>query len=194
MDELKHSIKIYLLFFGDTTKMLASYLLKVIDLIEDKDEDRKELEAADISLSLIMNIAGLLIHNAADCIKWHKQEAFNMIRQHTHKATGSVEELEHAYYNLSRTYHRVDFLFKAKHCAENKGPRIRIIKKKELLVGMAFVLDKISALTGVTYPTIFTSDHERLNNLNITQEELESMKDHVVVPFSQKAWLGICEA
>jgi hypothetical protein len=166
--------------------MLASYLLKVIDLVDNKDEEKRDSEAVDISLSLIMNIAGLLINNASDCIRWHQQRAFDMFRQH--KATGNVEELKETCNILIRTYNETNHIVKAfpHDCSKRKSEMIAT--KNRLLISMASVLDKTSALTGTTYPTIFTSDHTRLNNLNMTREELESMKDRVTAPF-KPVWL-----
>ncbi len=52
LDELKHSVRVYLLITRSPSPQLATFLLKVLDFVDDPDPARREAEIAKLSLHI----------------------------------------------------------------------------------------------------------------------------------------------
>lgn len=185
-DELKHSVRIYLLLFGGPTKDLAARLLKVIDILEDSNASeivddsngmrsalikRRETESYLLSLAIISDIADRLIIDVQNHIKWCKQTAFNMIRSKTAEpiVDEHITKLELACNNLINVFYNT-----------RRNPQIQCsIAKNSLLNNIASTLDVLSASSGEVYPTIFNMAGTKLNNLNISDVS-------VIAPFRDR--------
>ncbi len=56
-DELKHSIRTHLLIMAGPTQQLCSFMIKLIDFMEDSDSERKRQEMATLSYNIIEGLA-----------------------------------------------------------------------------------------------------------------------------------------
>lgn len=56
-NELKHSIRMHLLIMAGPTQQLCTFLVKLIDFMEDDKKDRKEKEMLGLSYSIIEGLA-----------------------------------------------------------------------------------------------------------------------------------------
>lgn len=52
LDELKHSVRVYLLITRSPSPQLATFLLKVLDFVDDPDPARRDAEIAKLSLHI----------------------------------------------------------------------------------------------------------------------------------------------
>lgn len=57
IDELKHSIRIHLLLMQGPTQQLCAMLLKLLDIMEDSDSERRNREANELAFNIIEGVA-----------------------------------------------------------------------------------------------------------------------------------------
>ena len=57
LDELRHSVRLYMILMNGPNAQLAALLLKTLDFIDDEDERRRNDEMAFLSLVIVQAIA-----------------------------------------------------------------------------------------------------------------------------------------
>jgi hypothetical protein len=68
LDEVKHSLKTHMALMGGPTAQLCVFSIKIIDFLEDQNEEQKEREMADLSLSIVLALA-LYVNQALEGVE-----------------------------------------------------------------------------------------------------------------------------
>lgn len=139
--ELKHSIRIHLLVMAGPSQQLCAFLVKVIDLVEDEDLPRRKAETLQLAFNVTEGIAK------------HVQEAIDA-RDRVAKQTGKPMPE-----NVRR---HADEIMIAVGKARSHPNRIEA--KNSVLAAIGKGLDALGTFTTATYPTIFDSAGNKLNN------------------------------
>lgn len=141
MRELKHSIRMHLLIMAGPSPQLCAFLVKTIDFIEDVDLDRRRTEMLALSFYIIEAI-GIYIQKSIDV-----------------RAAKMPEMPEHV-------KHRGDEILVI--IGKSRGIPDKIAAKNAVLRTVAEALDALGSFMKTTYPTMFDSKGNPLNNLEVT--------------------------
>jgi hypothetical protein len=141
IEELKHSIRIHLLIMAGPSQQLCAYLIKVIDLVEDTDIPRRKTETLQLAFSIV------------EAVAIHTQQAIDARNQVSKQKNNPMPEAVYRY---------ADELLVVVGQARSHPDKIEAKNSVLAVVGKA--LDALGTFTGSTYPTVFDSAGNRLNN------------------------------
>lgn len=153
IDELKHSIRIHMLILGGPSQQLCAFLLKIIDLIEDDKSERRLEETSRLAFSII-EVVGIHTQQAID-------SRYEVSRKKEHIMPESVRR-------------KSDSILVA--IGEARSTDDMVLAKNHILIAVASALDSLSTFTGSTYPTLFDSTGNRLNNHQPLSDAAEPLK------------------
>ncbi len=54
LEELKHSIRVYLLITRSPSPQLATFLMKIVDFLDDEDQERRRREMGKLALHIVV--------------------------------------------------------------------------------------------------------------------------------------------
>lgn len=131
LEELKHSIRIHLLVMQGPSAQLAVYLVKLIDIIEDSDHNRRSAEIGKLAFGIIEAVA-LQVHQSID--KYGQQAAIR-----------SLPFPEHV---QSKGDNLLVVVGKSRSLPD------KAVAKSALLKEIAAALRDLSSYTKIQYPTI----------------------------------------
>ena len=135
--ELKHSVRIHLLIMAGPSPQLCAFLVKTIDFIEDVDIDRCRNEMLALSFHIV------------EAIGIHIQRSIDV---RAAKVSGMPEHVKR----------RSDEILVI--IGKSRGISDKIAAKNAVLRAMAEALDALGSFMKTTYPTIFDSKGNQLNN------------------------------
>lgn len=135
--ELKHSIEVHTMIHGGPTPQLAVFLLKVIDLIEDTDIERRDAET--------LSLAFIIIEAVAVHVQKHLDEKEQEAKKGEHEFPAEISQKNgDILVAVGRTRHMDD----------------KLEAKTTVLKAIAVALRSLSSYTKANYPAI-TDSHKR---------------------------------
>ena len=142
INELKHSIKAHLLINGGPSQQLCAFLVKVIDLVEDNDQNRKKAETIGLAFNIVESV-GLHVQQAIDARhKTSKMKGDGLmpeaIRKHSDNILVAIGQ--------ARGFDD-----------KSKG-------KTAILAAVGKALEALGSYTKAVYPTLFDIEGNKLNN------------------------------
>lgn len=139
--ELKHSIRIHLLIMAGPSQQLCAFLIKTIDFIEDTDLSRRRNEMLALSFHII------------EAVGIHVQKSIDL------RAAKAPEMPDH----VKRRGDEILVII-----GKSRGLPDKIVAKNAVLRTIAEALDALGSFMKSTYPTLFDSKGNPLNNFEAT--------------------------
>lgn len=139
--ELKHSIRTHLLIMAGPSQQLCAFLVKTVDFIEDTDLPRRKTEMLGLAFNII------------EAIGIHVQKH---IDTQASKAVEQGRELPQSVKNRGNEILVV--------IGKSRSISDKIAAKGAVLKAMAEAMDALGVFMKATYPTIFDSKGNPLNN------------------------------
>jgi hypothetical protein len=163
MEELKHSIKTYLLLSAGPTAELTKYLLKLIDF-HDYEKEKIESESKILALQILVSIMRETSIYIDGEIRRHRNTAFDL------KRSTSMEYCQEELEDLSSQLLLFDITINRQSTlvTQQTDNTMIVAGINESLTAIATILTKLSRINKLCYPTIFTTDGHRLNNHNVS--------------------------
>jgi hypothetical protein len=137
--ELKHSIQTHVTICGGPTPDLALYLLKVVDLLEDTDTERRERETLALAMALTESVAMQVTQSIDE--RARKAEILQQPFPPKIKQAGDM------------------ILMTMGKCRSLPD---KIGAKNSILASVASALRELAAFTHATYPAILDSSRNQL--------------------------------
>lgn len=133
MDELKHSVRMHMLIFGGPSTQLAVFLIKLIDVMEDQDEDRRHTETLGLAYAIVEAIA-IYVQKTIDNRYMMQQKANNPLPERIKQSGDDILITMGKFRN-----------------------RDKVQAKDAVLAQVALALDELGKFTKTQYPTLVSS-------------------------------------
>jgi hypothetical protein len=134
IQELKHSIEIHIMIMGGPSPELAVFLLKIIDFLEDDDQERLDKEMNYLAFAIV------------EAIAIHVQKHIDKRRDEIRKRGGDFPEAV-----AKKNGDILIAIGKARHIEDKVEAKIFVLQ------AIADALRELSTVTKSTYPTITNS-------------------------------------
>lgn len=136
LEELKHSVHMHVALMNGPSQQLAAFLVKVLDFLEDPDEDRCNSEMAELAFIIVESLAVFV-----------QQSIDDRARKATSQGTEFPTRIKQAGDNLLIVV------------GQTRGHENKIEAKNVVLRTIASALRELSTFTKAKYPTI--TDNQR---------------------------------
>lgn len=135
MQELKHSIQTHLTICGGPTPQLAVFLIKIVDLVEDEDAERKRIETNALAYAIAESVA-LHIQRHVDGI------------EDKHKTNPLYQRVKQRADNILITM------------GQCRSAADKTAAKNAVLAAAAATIAELELLTGKKYPSLTNSERQ----------------------------------